>query len=782
MAVKPVLVGERIKRREDPRLIRGLATYTDDIKLHGMVQAAFVRSQYAAGRIVKIDASRALARPGVLAVFTAADLRGQFRHMLWHAATPTMHDVEPPVLADGAVRYVGQPVAVVVAADRYVARDAALDVEVEIDATPAVVDMEKALEPGTPRVYEQFPDNVCHRIVNDNPETDKLFKEADGTVKLRLVNHRVAPVSMEPRAILAQWEEGPQKLTLWTSTQVPHAVKNQLSRCLGLSQSKVRVIAPEVGGGFGCKLLVYPEELLLAWLSRKLRRPVKWAETRTENLLNTTHGRGHVEYVEAAYKKTGEVTAVRLKCLTDVGAYPSQFGAVIATFTALLLAGLYRIRAISTEIVAIYTNTMATEAYRGAGRPEAAYIIERVMDAVAATLKMDPVELRRLNFIPKDAFPYQTPTGATYDSGDYEKPLDRALEMFDYQAARRAQAEARAQGRLVGIGVATFTEICGLGPSTGSAPDQRQGSWESAEVRVEPTGAVVVMTGASPHGQGQETAFAQMAADAFGVDIDEVVVLHGDTDVVTHGVGTFGSRGLVVGGTAVRMALDKITAKAKRIAAHLLDTTQEQIVFREGEFTVSGGARKMTFPEVALAAHVWNVPIPGEEPGLEAVARFEPPGTTFPFATHLCQVEIDRETGEIALQRYVSVDDVGNVINPMLVDGQRYGGIVQGLGQALYEQVYYDEEGQLLTGTLMDYAMPKAHMFPRIDLDRTCTPSPLNPLGAKGVGELGTIGAAPCVVGAVLDALQPLGVTHIDMPLRPERIWNAMRAAQGGRS
>lgn len=782
MAVKPVHVGERIKRREDPRLIRGLASYTDDLKLHGMLHAAFVRSDHAAGRIVKIDAAQALARPGVVAVYTFADLRGQVGRSPIAIQIPDMQDAEHPLLADGVVRYVGQPVAVVVATDRYVARDGALDVEVEIEPAEAVVDLERAAEPDAPRVYAGMTDNVCYRLSFPHAETERLFAAADGSVSLRLVNQRLAPVSMEPRAVLASWEEGPQKLTVYTSTQTPHGVKQQISRCLGIPEIRVRVVAPEVGGGFGAKIPTYPEECLLPWISRRLRRPVKWAETRTENLANTTHGRAHVETAEMAYRKDGTLLAIRGRTLADMGAYLSFFGAGIPTFTQLLMSGCYGLRAVSWDLVAVYTNTMATDAYRGAGRPEAAYIVERLVDAVAAKLGMDPVEIRRRNLLPADAFPYTTPTGAVYDSGNYALTLTKAVERFDYAAARAAQEKARAEGRLVGIGVATFTEICGLGPSTGASALQGHGSWESAEVRVEPSGNVTVMTGVSPHGQGQETAFAQMVADAFGVGLDDVTVVHGDTGVVTHGVGTFGSRGLVVGGTALRMATDRIVGKARRIAAHLLDATEAQVELRDGVFHIQGSDRKMGFREVAQAAHLWNVPVPGEEPGLEAVARFEPTGTTFPFGVHFCQVEIDRDTGELAIQRFVSVDDVGNVINPLLADGQRLGGIIQGLGQALCEEVRYDESGQLLTATLMDYSMPRAHMFPRIELDSTCTPSPLNPLGAKGIGELGTIGAAPVLVCAALDALRPLGVTHLDMPLKPERLWRAIRDAVGTRS
>jgi carbon-monoxide dehydrogenase large subunit len=776
--VKPVLVGERIKRCEDPRLIRGLATYTDDLKLHGMLHAAFVRSDYAAGRIAGIDSSRALARPGVLAVYSFDDLRGKVGPTPCTAILDDMQYEPHPLLADGVVRYVGQPIAVVVADDRYVARDAALDVNVDIEPLRAVVDLEAALEPGAPRVYPGFESNVCWAAAEPNPAVESAFAGAEDSVSLRLVNHRVAPVPMEPRAVLAHWDEGPQKLTVWTSTQTPHAAKQQIAICLGLPEIRVRVVAPEVGGGFGAKIPTYAEECLLPWISRQLRRPVKWAETRIENLMNTTHGRGHVEYVEAAHTPEGIVTALRGRTIADMGAFPSMLGAVIPTLTQLLASGPYRIPAISWDVTAVYTNTMATDAYRGAGRPEAAYNIERVMDAIAAKLGLDRVEVRRRNLIPPNAFPYETPTGAIYDSGNYPATLAKALERFGYDAALADRDRRRATGELVGIGVATYTEICGFGPSTNAGAASRHGSWESAELRVEPTGAVTVMTGLSPHGQGQETAFAQMVADAFGIDIAEVAVVHGDTDLVTHGVGTFGSRGLVVGGTAVHMAAQKIVVKATRIAAHLLQTSEHEIEFQDGRFMRRGSEVTMGWKDVAMAAHLWNDPVPGEEPGLEATARFEPEGATYPFGVQLCTASIDRDTGELAIERFVNVDDVGNVVNPMLADGQRFGGIVQGLGQALCEEVRYDESGQLLTASLMDYAMPRAAMFPRIELDSTCTPSPLNPLGAKGVGELGTIGAAPCLVGAVLDALAPLGIDHVDMPLHPEKLWRLVRDAE----
>ena len=715
-------------------------------------------------------------------MFTFDELRGKVGPAPCTAILPGMQHVPYPLLADGRVLYVGQPVAVVVARDRYQARDAALAVEVEIEDRPAVVELEAALAPGAPKVYEELPSNVCwHAPAEPNPKLDQLFREADGTVSLRLVNQRVAPLSMEGRAVVAHWEEGPQKLTLWSSTQTPHGAKQQVAICLGIPELRIRVIAPEVGGGFGCKIPTYAEECLLPWLSRRLRKPVKWAETRTENLLATTHGRGHVEYVEAAYRKDGKLLALRAKTIADIGAFASMLGAAIPTFTHLLACGPYGVQAVSWEIVDVYTNTMA-DGGLSRRRPAGGRLHRRARDGRGgAEARHGP----RRDPPPQPAregrLPVHDADGRRLRLGNYQAALAKALERFDWAKAQAERDRRRAAGELVGLGVATFTEICGLGPSTGASVLDRRGTWESAELRVEPTGAVTVMTGVSPHGQGQETAFAQLVADAFGIGLDDVTVVHGDTDIVTHGVGTFGSRGLVVGGTAVHMAIGKIVAKAKKIAAHKFKTDPERLDFSDGFFTQSGAEWRLSWADVAMAAHLWNEPVPGEEPGLEAVARFEPTGTTFPFGVHFCQVSVDRDTGELTLERFLSVDDVGTVINPMLADGQRIGGIVQGLGQAWCEEVRYDESGQLMTGTLMDYAMPRASMFPRFELDMTCTPSPLNPLGAKGIGELGTIGATPCLVSAALDALAPLGVTHLDMPLKSERLWRAIRDAGDAR-
>ncbi len=788
MAWRPGAVGQPIKRCEDPRLIRGLATYTGDVELPRMLHAAFVRSDFAAGSIRSIDTEEASRCSGVIAIFTGADIDGRVGTTPVGALMPDMNYRPHPLLAQDSVRYVGQPVAVVIAEDPSLARDAATRVWVDIEPRPVVVDVEAALAADAPRVYENFDSNVVFSLPQPHADTDRLFSEADTRVSLRLLNQRVAPVPMEGRAVVAHWEEGPGKLTVWVSTQTPHFVKQQVARCLGIPEIRVRAIAPEVGGGFGAKIPVYPEECLLSWVSRELRRPIKWSETRTENLANTSHGRGHVEQVEAAVRADGRVLALRGRTIAEVGAYCSYYGPFIALSTPSMAPGCYDIKAVSWETTAVYTNTMATDAYRGAGRPEAAYLIERIMDAVARVLELDPAEVRRRNFIARDAFPFTTATGSVYDSGDYNRALDEALRAFDYRGARKAQREARHCGRLVGIGIATFTEVCGLGPSAGAAPEGLMGTWESATVRVEPSGNVTVLTGISPHGQGEETAFAQMAADAFGIGIDDVSVMHGDTDVVQHGVGTFGSRGIAVGGVALHMALTEVHTKALRIAAHHLDMPEERVLFRrtetgDGEFFVaaqeSGGdqERVLTFRDVAQRAHLWNVAVPGEEPGLEAVARFEPPGTTYPFGAHLCQVEIDPETGQVELQRYLAVDDFGEVINPLLADGQRIGGIVQGIGQALHEEVRYDENGQLLSGSLMDYSLPRACGLPRIELGQTVTPTPVNPLGAKGIGELGTIGATPCVMNAVLDALEPLGIHELDMPARPDRVWAAIRSA-----
>jgi carbon-monoxide dehydrogenase large subunit len=777
----PKTVGARIKRREDPRLITGQAMYTDDLQLPGMLYMSVLRSIYAHARINSIAVSQARELPGVVAVLTAADIAGQTGPVPCAAEVPGMKLPHHPLLAEGKVRYVGEPVAVVVATSRYVARDALDLIEVDYDPLDAVVDPERAAEAGSALLHEEFGDNIAFRAEVPNPAVEQALKEADVRVTLRIVQQRLIPMAMEPRATVAQWDRGMRQLTVWSATQIPHLLRTQIAEALRLPENHVRVIAPEVGGGFGAKLNVYREELLVPYLAMKFNKPLKWTQGRREDFAATIHGRGQVQYIEAAAKKDGTVTALKAKLFLDLGAYFQFFTPMIPSFTGLLMPGAYRIPVISFEQIAVFTNKIATDAYRGAGRPEAAFIAERVMDAVAAELHLDPVEVRRKNFIPREAFPYATPVGLTYDSGDYAAALTKAVEIVDYAALRKEQEELRKQGRYLGTGLSSYIEICGIGPSVLLPPKLKAGGWESCTVRVDPSGKVTVLTGVSPHGQGQETSFAQIVADDLGVNIDDVVVLHGDTAVVQYGVGTFGSRGMALGGTALKMSLDKLKAKARTIASHMMEAPPDSLDFADGKvFLKNDPAKFIHFQQVVEAAYGFKAGVPNIEPGLEAISFYEPSNCLFPFGTHVAVVEVDPETGDVQFRRYVAVDDCGNVINPMLVEGQVHGGIAQGVAQALYEEVVYDENGQLLSGSLMDYAVPKAAMMPLMELDRTVTPTPVNPLGVKGVGEAGTIGSTPAVVNAVLDALAPFGVKHIDMPLRPEKIWRAIQEAKGG--
>jgi carbon-monoxide dehydrogenase large subunit len=598
---------------------------------------------------------------------------------------------------------------------------------------------------------------------------------------------------MEPRGVLARYFPGEQELTLWTSTQIPHLCRTQVAIMLGMAENKLRLITPEVGGGFGSKLNVYAEEALMGWISMQLNRPVKWIEGRRENMQATIHGRGQTGYIEIGFKNDGTLTGLRYNVFADMGSYFQLLTPAIPTLTGLMLSGCYKIPAIQINVTGVFTNKMSTDAYRGAGRPEATYVVERALDLVALELRMDPVEVRRKNFPQPNEFPFKTATGLFYDSGNYQGALDKALKMADYKKLREEQKTARKDGRIMGIGVSTYVEICALGPSSAMPA----GGWESATVRVEPTGKVTVLTGASPHGQGEETSFAQIAADELGVGVNDVTVIHGDTAIVQYGIGTFGSRGLAVGGVAVYMAIQKLKDKASKIAAHVLQC--EKASFVDGKFCADGkgkapaaampvgqapaaalpepgtGGKTLTMMDIALEAHVAKNLPPDMEPGLSATAFYEPKNFTFPFGTHIAVVDIDPETGEIHFQRYVAVDDCGKQINPMLVAGQVHGGIVQSIGQAMFEEVVYDETGQLVTGTLMDYALPKAVMVPHLELDHTETPSPVNPLGAKGVGEAGTIGATPAIVAAIVDALAPYGVRHIDMPIKPEVVWQLIK-------
>lgn len=762
-------VGRPVKRTEDPRLIQGLGHYVDDIRLAGELYVAFLRSPYAHARINSINTDAARNASGVVAIFTGSDIEGRVGNVPTAAALEGLKVPKYPVLALGKVFFVGQPVAAVVATSRYAARDAVDHIEVDFEPLDVVVDAEAAAQ-GGPVIHHDFGDNIAYVHRAGIGDVDAAFASADKIVAQKMHHQRLAPISLEPRGVLASFLPGEQQLTLWTSTQIPHLLRTQVAIMIGLPENKVRVIAPEVGGGFGSKLNVYAEEALLSFISMQLHKPVKWIETRRENMSATIHGRAQSGVAELALKNDGTILGLRYTVTADLGAYHQLLTPAIPTLTGLMLSGCYKIPAISMVCTGVFTNKMATDAYRGAGRPEATYVVERLMDIAAQELGIDPVELRRKNFPKPDEFPFATATGLFYDSGNYEAALDRALAMVDYDKLREIQKSETAAGCLVGIGVSTYVEICALGPSAAMPA----GGWESATVRIEPTGKVTVMTGASPHGQGQETSFAQITADMLGVDLNDVYVIHGDTGIVQYGIGTFGSRATAVGGTAVVYATEKLISKATKIAAHLLSTEEENVTFENGVFSGAPDDKQVTIQQVALAAHLASNLPPDTEPGLSATYFFEPKNFTFPFGAHICIVEVDRDTGDIRIKRYVAVDDCGKVINPLLVEGQVHGGIAQGLGQALFEEVVYDENGQLITGTLMDYAVPKAHQLPRYELDRTETPTDVNPLGVKGVGEAGTIGSTPAIVNAVIDALRPFGVKHIDMPLRPEKIWRVI--------
>ena len=765
-------VGQAIKRKEDPRMISGASAYVDDIVLPGMLYATVLRSIHAHARIKSIDVTRARSMPGVHAVLTGEDTRDAIGSVPCAGQLPDLKVPNHPPLAVGKVRFVGEPVALVVADDRYVGADAADAVDIDYEPLPAVVDPEKAIESGGTIIHEEWDDNVAFRHGFENGNTKEAFSNAEHVTKHRFINQRLAPIAMETRGVVADFQMPAEELVVWSSTQIPHLLKTQVAVMLGFPENRTRVIAPEVGGGFGSKLNVYAEEALVAYAALKMERPVKWIESRRENMAATIHGRDQIQDVELALKKDGTILGMRLGIVADLGAYHQLLTPIIPTLTALLGPGAYGIPAYKVDMVGAFTNKMSTDAYRGAGRPESTYLIERIMDIAAMDLGMDPVELRRKNFPQPDQFPYQTSGGVVYDSANYEKALDRALEIADYDGLRTKQAEMRKQGKYMGIGISSYVEICAMGPSTAMPA----GGWESGTVRIEPTGKVTVLTGASPHGQGQETSFAQIAADEFGVDMADVAVLHGDTARIPYGIGTFGSRGTAVGGTAMYLAIQDLKEKMKKIAAHQLGSEPEKIEFGIGTLSVAGEDDKsISFNDVVTAAYIARDIPQGVEPGLEATRFFEPSNFTFPFGTHVCVVEIDGETGEIDLTRYIAVDDCGNVINPLLVEGQLHGGIVQGVGQALHEEVVYDENGQLVTGSLMDYALPRAHDMPMIEMDRTVTPSPVNPMGIKGVGEAGTIGSTPCVVNAVVDALAPFEVKHIDMPLRSEKIWRILR-------
>ncbi len=769
MSVK--LLGERIKRKEDPRLIQGRGHYVDDLPLCNMLYLAFVRSPHAHAQIKSIQLEEARKMPGVGAIYTGKDLDGRLGLIPCAAGIEGLKIPDHPCLALGRVRYVGEPVAVVVANNRYQAADAAAKVEVDYNALPAVVDMDRAVAPSSPLVHESLGDNMA--FVAKLEGGDWKAVEADASVKVlkqRLVNQRLAPLSMETRGVVASYSPGEDTLTVWSSTQIPHLLKTQLAVMTGTDEARVRVIAPEVGGAFGSKLNVYAEEGVACFVSRQFGQPVKWIESRRENLMATIHGRDQIDDLEIYYRPDGKVVGLKCRILADLGAYHQLLTPAIPTLTALMILGSYNIPAVFVETKGLFTNKMATDAYRGAGRPEATYIIERVMDLVALELKLDPVEIRLKNFPPpgKDIV---LATGVSYDTDNYQKTLKKVLTLSSYKKLRREQARLRKKGKYLGIGLSTYVEICAMGPSS----RMPAGGWESGTVRVEPTGKVTVLSGTSPHGQGEETSFAQIVAEELGVPYDDVTVYHGDTNQVPMGIGTFGSRTTAVGGTAIYLATQRIKRKMARLAAHKLGVKPGEMVFRDGKVEREDGSKSMKFAEVVGEAYFAKQLPSGVEPGLVENFVFEPPNYTYPFGAHVAVVEVDGETGEVSLRNYYAVDDCGRILNPMLVDGQIHGGLAQGIGQALWEEHVYDENGQLLTGTLMDCAVPKAHQLCWFETANTETRTPVNPLGVKGVGEAGTIGSTPAIVNAVIDALQPFGARHLDMPLKPEKVWRILK-------
>jgi carbon-monoxide dehydrogenase large subunit len=781
------IFGSAIKRREDPALIQGQGKYTDDLQLPNMAYAVIVRSPHAYARIKRINTSQAKALDGVIAVYTGQDIVDSgipgVVPVGWILAG--LKQPAHPVLAIDTVRYVGDGVAVVVAEDKYTARDAADLVEVDYEPLEAVTDPAKAAKAGAPLVHANEPDNIAFDWeIGDKAKTDEAFANAAHTARFDLRNNRLIPNAIEPRATLADFNKITGELTVYMTTQNPHIHRLLMSiASLGLPEHKIRVITPEVGGGFGSKIHHYPDEVITAWAAMQIGRPVKWTATRSESNMTDAHGRDHVSTAEMALNADGKILGVRVNTYAAMGAYLSTFAPAIPTYLyGTLMSGEYDIPAIYCHVQGVFTHTTPVDAYRGAGRPEATFVIERLVDLGADATGLDPTEIRRKNFVPPDNFPYQTQVALAYDSGNYEGTLNRALEMADYDNLRAEQARRRGNGgKLLGIGFSSYIEACGLAPSAlvGSL-GAGAGQWESAKVRVNPTGSVVVYSGSSAHGQGHETTFAQVVAEKLGVEMEQVEVVQGDTGQVQFGWGTYGSRSAAVGASAISKSVDKVIEKGRKIAAHLLEAAAEDVVFEDNNYFVKGAPdRKQGWGDIALQAHLAHNYPADLEPGLEETSFYDPSNFVYPFGTHIAVVEIDPDTGEVSLNRYIAVDDCGNVINPLIVDGQIHGGIAQGVGQALWEGAVYDEHGQLLTGTLMDYALPKAHNLVSYETDRTVTPCPHNPLGVKGIGEAGTIASPAAVVNAVVDALKPYGISHLDMPLTSEKVWRAIHPASG---
>jgi carbon-monoxide dehydrogenase large subunit len=779
-------MGQRLERKEDARFLTGAGQYTDDVVLPRQSYAVFLRSPHAHAVIRSIDTSRAAQMPGVVNIFTGKDLEGKMGGLpcgwlITDVHGQPMKEPPHPVLALGKVRYVGDRVALVVADSVKQARDAAEAIEVDYDVLNAVADTGSADKNET-AVHDIAPDNVCYVwALGDKAAVDAAFATAHHVTRLHIENNRLVPNAIEPRAANAQYSRADDSYTLYVSNQNPHVERLLMTAfVLGLPEHKVRVIAPDVGGGFGSKIYLYGEETALVWASKQVNRPIKWTGDRSEAFLSDAHGRDHVTDAELALDKDGHFLAMRVHTTANMGAYLSTFASCIPTILyATLLAGQYKTPAIHCTVKAVFTNTAPVDAYRGAGRPEATYVVERLVSTAARELNLGQDEIRRRNFI--DKFPYATPVALTYDTGDYFSILDRANKLADVAGYESRKKASNTKGKLRGLGYASYIEACGLAPSNvAGALGARAGLFEAGEVRVHPTGKVTVFTGSHSHGQGHETTFAQVVADRLGIAVEDVDIVHGDTGRVPFGMGTYGSRSLAVGGSAIVKALDKVIAKGKKIAAHLLEASEADIEFADGAFKVAGTDRKKAFAEVSLAAYVpHNYPLDKLEPGLNENAFYDPTNFTYPAGTYITEVEIDPDTGQVVIERFSAVDDFGNIINPMIVEGQVHGGITQGIGQALLEHGVYDKDsGQLLSGTYMDYAMPRADDVPAYALETTCTPCTHNPLGVKGCGEAGAIGAPAAVMNAVIDALSTLGVADLQMPASPHRVWQAIQDAR----
>ncbi len=781
-------IGQSIRRFEDPRFLQGQGKYVANLTLPNMAYMAVKRSPHAHARINGIDSSAAEAMDGVIAVFTGHDLEAD--DIGWLPCGWQVPDLRMPALRAlvlHKVRHVGDRVAIVLAESPYIAEDAVEAIQVDYEPLPAAIGARKATEPGAPQVHRGVDNNTCFVWeLGDKEAHEKAFAEADHIVELDLINQRLIATAMEPRAAVAQWNAFTEEMTLWTTSQNPNLIRWVMGAfTLKIPEHKLRLISPDVGGGFGSKIPHYPEEVLVPWSARKIGRPVKWVAARSESAMSDTQGRDHVTRARLALKNDGTITGIGVETWADMGAYLSIVAPLIPTaFYITVLSGLYKIPGIYGKTYGVMTNTVWVDAYRGAGRPEAAYVVERLVDMAAHKLGMDPIALREKNLIPADEFPYQTPVALSYDSGNYKGLFAKALDVANYEKLRRDQEKARAEGRLVGVGVASCIEASGPVPSAVSgALGGVTGFWEAGTIRVHASGKVTAITGAHSHGQGHDTTFVQIVADQFGVSMDDVDLVHGDTAVVTNGMGTYGSRSTSVGASALVKSSEKIREKMKKLAAHLLEADVADVVYdtEKAAVYVKGSPDKSkSFGDLAYAAYTGHSLPEGMEPGLEEITYYDPHNFTYPNSLHIAQVEIDRDTGEVSIQRYVAVDDVGNVINPLIVEGQVLGGVAQGVGQALWEHGVYDENGQLVSGTLLDYAMPRADRFPMIETARTVTPSPHNPLGVKGVGEMGTITATPTIVNAVLDALAPLGIEHLDMPLSAPKIHAAIQGRMNG--